>query len=367
MGETLHRLLAHPDIASKHWIIRQYDHEVQGGSVVKPLVGPVQDGPSDAAVLRPKLGSNRGIAVGCGLQPHLSETAADAGIAIDGDSYWMALAAIDEAVRNVICVGADPQQIAILDNFCWPKCDDPRQLGALVRAAEACYDGALAYRTPFISGKDSLSNQFTTEDGRIIAIPQTLLITALGIVPDVLRSRTMDAKAPGNVLLLVGETTAATGGSHLRMVGVGAGEPCIPRVDLQRGPANARAVAELIAAGLVQSAHDCSDGGVLVTAAEMAFAGRVGLDVDLDAVPTAGSLDELVAAFAETPSRYLLEVAPQNVDAVVRKLRAANVRFAQVGTFADHDRLTVRTARRGRILDESLDALRQTWLGTLDW
>lgn len=367
MGETLHRLLAHPDIASKHWIIRQYDHEVQGGSVVKPLVGPVQDGPSDAAVLRPKLGSNRGIAVGCGLQPHLSETAADAGIAIDGDSYWMALAAIDEAVRNVICVGADPQQIAILDNFCWPKCDDPRQLGALVRAAEACYDGALAYRTPFISGKDSLSNQFTTEDGRIIAIPQTLLITALGIVPDVLRSRTMDAKAPGNVLLLVGETTAATGGSHLRMVGVGAGEPCIPRVDLQRGPANARAVAELIAAGLVQSAHDCSDGGVLVTAAEMAFAGRVGLDIDLDAVPTAGSLDELVAAFAETPSRYLLEVAPQNVDAVVRKLRAANVRFAQVGTFADHDRLTVRTARRGRILDESLDALRQTWLGTLDW
>ncbi len=367
LSDTLHTLLAHPNIASKHWIIRQYDHEVQGGSVIKPLVGPEQDGPSDAAVIRPKLSSNRGIAVGCGLQPYLSETAADAGLALDGDSYWMALAGIDEAVRNVVCVGADPQRIAILDNFCWPKCDDPRQLGALVRAAEACYDGALAYRTPFVSGKDSLSNQFTTEDGRIIAIPQTLLITALGIVPDVLRSRTMDAKAAGNVLLLVGETTSATGGSHLRSVGIGAGDPFVPRVDLVQGPANARAVADLIAAGLVRSAHDCSDGGVLVAAAEMAFAGRVGLDVELDGVPTAAALDHTVAAFAETPSRYLLEVAPGDLDAVVRKLRDANVRFGQIGRFADHDRLTVRTASAGRILDESLDALRQSWLGTLDW
>ena len=172
---TLHTLLSHPNIASKHWIIRQYDHEVQGGSVVKPLVGPEQDGPSDAAVIRPKLDSRRGIALSCGLAPNLSEAAC-----ADGDSFWATLAAIDEAVRNAVCVGADPTHIALLDNFCWPSCDDPAQLGALVRAAEACYDGALAYKTPFVSGKDSLNNQFTTEDGRVITIPQTLLITALG-------------------------------------------------------------------------------------------------------------------------------------------------------------------------------------------
>src|SRR5690606_3154215 len=142
-------------------------------------------------VIRPKLDSRRGIAIANGLAPHLSEKSTERGHARDGDSYWATLAALDEAVRNAICVGADPDRIAILDNFCWPSCDDPYVLGTLVRAAEACRDGALAYRTPFVSGKDSLNNQFTTETGEIITIPPTLLITALGIVDDVLRCRTM--------------------------------------------------------------------------------------------------------------------------------------------------------------------------------
>ena len=159
-SEHLLRLLAHPNVASKHWIIRQYDHEVQGGSVVKPLVGPLQIGPSDAAVIRPKLSSRRGVAIGCGLAPQVT------------DPYEMALAAIDEAIRNVVAVGADPDQVAILDNFCWPSVDDELTMGTLVRACEACRDAALAYRIPFISGKDSLHNQFTdTETGRSSASP----------------------------------------------------------------------------------------------------------------------------------------------------------------------------------------------------
>src|SRR5207248_3512689 len=148
---TLIQALAHPNIASKHWIIRQYDHEVQGGSVIKPLTGPLQIGPSDAAVVRPKLNSYRGIALGCGLQPQIE------------DPYEMAIAAIDEAVRNVVAVGADPAKIAILDNFCWPSVDDERTMGDLARTCEACYDAAKAYRIPFISGKDSLHNQFTNQ------------------------------------------------------------------------------------------------------------------------------------------------------------------------------------------------------------
>jgi phosphoribosylformylglycinamidine synthase len=363
VGAALDALLAHPNIASKHWIIRQYDHEVQGGSVVKPLVGSHQDGPSDAAVLRPKLSSNRAIALGNGLCPLLSEKTSG------GDSYWMTLAAIDEAVRNVVCVGADPRRIAILDNFCWPRCEDPAMLGTLVRAAEACYDGALAYRTPFVSGKDSLSNQFTTEDGKLITIPPTLLVTALGMVEDATRCVTMDAKRPGDVLLLVGLTDARMGGSHLQDLGL-VGEDAslaIPRVDLHAGPGNARAVAALIARGLVSAAHDCSDGGLLVAAAEMAFAGRVGLDLDLLHLPAADALPLPAACFAETPSRYLLAVAPDQLDAVVRSLRDANVAFGQIGVFASHDRLTLRTPTRGRVLDVALDNLRQTWLGPLDW
>ncbi len=367
LSEALASLLSHPNIASKHWIVRQYDHEVQAGSVVKPLVGPEQDGPSDASVLRPKLDSYKGISLSVGGAPFYSEKATQRGYASDGDSYWATLAAIDEAVRNAVCVGADPDHIAILDNFCWPNCDPPEVLGTLVRAAEACYDGAMAYRTPFVSGKDSLSNQFTTQDGKLITIPQTLLITAVGMVDDVRKSRMMDAKASGNLLLMIGETSGNMGGSHYVQVGGEAIDKRVPRTCLKQGPASARAVATLIKEGLVSSAHDCSEGGLLVAAAEMAFAGRIGLDLDLGALPGGQTLDTPVACFAESPSRYLLEVKPEKLDAVINALRKTKTPFGQIGTFADHDRLTLRTPQAGRVLDVSLDELRSAWLGTLDW
>ena len=163
----LEQLLAAPGTASNAWIIRQYDHEVQGGSVIKPTCGPGR-GPSDAAVLRPRLDRDQGVAVGCGLALTLA----------DADPYWMAVNSIDEAVRNVVAVGGDPRATAILDNFCWGRTDDPEQLGALVRACQACYDTALAYGTPFISGKDSLNNEFALSPadvervaGRLAGLP----------------------------------------------------------------------------------------------------------------------------------------------------------------------------------------------------
>ena len=365
--DALKSLLSHPNIASKHWIVRQYDHEVQAGSVIKPLVGPEQDGPSDASVLRPKLDSQKGISLSVGAAPYLSEKATRRRHAVDGDSYWATLAAIDEAVRNAVCVGADPSHICILDNFCWPNCDPPEILGTIVRAAEACYDGAIAYSTPFVSGKDSLSNQFTTQDGRLITIPQTLLITAMGIVNDTRKSRTMDAKAPGSCLLIVGETNARMGGSHYVQIGGDAADKRIPRTDLNQGPANAQAIATLIEKGLIRSAHDCSEGGLLVAAAEMAFAGRVGLDLDLGALPAEQTLDTPAACFAETPSRFLLEVAPDKLDAVIRELKHTNTPFGQIGSFTDHDRLILRTPNTGQVLDAKLDDLRNTWLKPLDW
>ncbi|MFK7788065.1 MAG: AIR synthase-related protein, partial [Phycisphaeraceae bacterium] len=347
-----------------HWVVRQYDHEVQGSSVVKPFVGANNDGPSDAAVLRPKLDANRAIALSNGMAPHVSEKANHDGTATDGDSYQMVLHAIDEAVRNAVCVGADPEYIAILDNFCWAKCDDPWQLGTLVRAAEACYDGAMAFQPPFVSGKDSLSNQFTAEDGSLITIPQTMLISALGMVNDATKARTMDAKAAGNALFIVGITTPDMGGSHWAQL-VGDADN-IPKADLVAGPRNAKAVAKLIDERLIQSAHDCSDGGLLVAAAEMAFAGQIGLDIDLAGVPNDVCLPEQIC-FAETPSRYLLEVHPDHSAKVVEHLLKAGIPFGQVGTFANHQNLTVRKPDEGQLLDIDLDTLRETWRKPLDW
>ena len=362
LQKALHTLLGHPNIASKHWIINQYDHEVQGGSVIKPLTGPNQDGPSDGAVIRPKLNSNKAVSLASGLQPNLSEKT------VNGDSYWATLAAIDEAIRNSICVGANPNRIAILDNFCWPSCGTAENMGSLVRASVACYDGAMAYKTPFVSGKDSLNNQFTTEDGKLITIPATLLVTALGIVNDATLARTMDAKLAGSALLIVGETCSALGGSHLlQMTKDQTRNLQVPHACLKAGPANAHAVADLISNRLIDSAHDCSDGGILVAAAEMAFAGQLGLKLNLSAMPTDRNLDHATAAFVETPSRYLLEVSPKNLDEVTRSLRDAGVPFGQVGTFNDTTAFTVSADDAGVIFQSELDGLKQAWLTPLDW
>lgn len=340
-------LLRHPNIASKSDIIRQYDHEVQGGSVIKPLVGVGTGGPSDGAVIKPSEKSQRGLAIANGLATGLA-----------ADPYVMGLAAIDECVRNLVCVGGDPERIAILDNFCWPSCGEPRMLGSLVRAAEACYDGAKAYRTPFISGKDSLNNQFTTENGETIRIPPTLLISGMAILEDAERAISMDLKSAGSVLLLVGATGSELGGSHLAMLGQATSNTDLPLVDLERGPATARAVARAIGAGLVRSAHDLSEGGLLVAAAEMAFAGGLGVELDLDAVPTTTSdVSPIARAFAEHASRYLLEVNEHDLDEVCALFESIPV--AHVGTVCANDHFTLQS--NGACAQLSIDVLRDAW------
>jgi phosphoribosylformylglycinamidine synthase len=352
VGASLLALLAHPNIASKHWIIRQYDHEVQGNVVAKPLVGPASRGPGDAAIIEPIAGSNRGIAVSQGLQTPVGDPA------LGGDAYLMVLAAVDEVVRNLVCVGADPDRTAILDNFCWPSCAEPRNLASLVRAAEGCYDAAKAYRTPFVSGKDSLNNQLRFKDDsgveRVIEIPPTLLVTGLGILPAVDRAVTMDAKAPGNTLLLVGgPTTADMGASHYALLhgpdaASRAGSPAIPRVDLAAGPAAARAVARLIQTGLVASAHDCSEGG-----------GRAALGADLR--PATGPLSAEAFAFAENPSRYVLEVRTADLPKVRTALAGTTV--TELGAVNTSGRLTWAAAG----VDCPVEDLFRAWHAPLDW
>ncbi len=353
LRSALLTLLAHPNIASKHWIIRQYDHEVRGGTAIKPLVGPLSRGPGDASVICPVPGSTRGLAISQGLQTGIGDPM------VGGDPYLMVLAAIDECVRNLVCVGADPEKIAILDNFCWPSCAKPENLGSLVRAAEACYDGALAYRTPFVSGKDSLNNQFTTQDGRTIEIPPTLLITGMGIVPDVRRACTMDAKRAGNLLVLIGQTQNAMGGSHYqRLFGVGDGAADMPVTNLATGPQTARAVAELIRSGMVAAAHDVSDGGTLVAVAEMLIAGSTA-ELPLGASLT--MIDRSVAAsFGESPCRYVIEISPADVDRVRAML--GNVPCQTIGAIDATG--VLKLAGEPNI---NVEDLAKAWLGTLNW
>ncbi|TVQ59043.1 MAG: phosphoribosylformylglycinamidine synthase [Phycisphaerales bacterium] len=359
--DTLLHLLAHPNIASKHWIIRQYDHEVQGGSVIKPLVGPEGEGPGDASVITPVEGSTRGLAIACGLATGIGDPMLPGAL---GDPYLMALAAIDECVRNLVCVGADPDRIAILDNFCWPSCAKPENLGSLVRAAEGCYDGAKAYRTPFVSGKDSLNNQFTTDDGRTIEIPPTLLISGIGIVPDVLRCATMDAKQPGRVLVLVGETGDAMGGSHHQRAVGAVRDPNPPRTDLALGPAAARFVASLVRTGAARSAHDVSDGGALVAVAEMLIAGSTKdapIGAALEPFDTWGDAHVEALLFGESPSRYVLEMTEEDAASAAKDAPAG----VPVRVIARLD--ASGTLRLGAGETVSVESLREAWMGTLDW
>lgn len=312
---TLLKLLADPDVASKEWVIRQYDHEVRAGTVVKPLVGVRSHGPSDAAVIAPKLGSTRAFALGCGLNPKVG----------DLDPYAMAEAAIDEAVRNVVSVGGDPDACAILDNFAWGNTNKPDRLGALVLCAYGCRDAALALRTPFVSGKDSLNNEFQTDAGTI-AIPHSLLITALAIVPDARQAVTMDLKSPGNRLVLVGGTSAELGGSTLeKSFGRRGSRP--PRLNGERARRIFVEMHAAIRAGAVRSCHDLSDGGLLVAAAEMVLAGGVGARIDLRRVPADGApLTDVEAGFSESLTRFLLEVEPIRLAEIERRFQGLPIR-----------------------------------------
>ena len=411
----LRKHLSNPNTASKHWIIRQYDHEVQAGSVVKPLVGP-HDGPADAAVVRPRLDGNRGIALGNGMTP----------IASADDPYWKAVAAIDEAVRNVVCVGGDPKQTAILDNFCWPSADDPQSLGALVRMCQACYDAAKAYGIPFISGKDSLNNVFTlskadaatlTEavkqydaqtaeqlqdqlrrDPGKLSIPYSLLISAVAIVHDVNRCITSVPQLINGEarLFMVAhcapcwedlhkeseyQTPSDTGfnsfdagpsscGTGLQPVRNPGHQPAPQASD---SPLNSLAtlhhlVADLIRDGKIIAAHDCSEGGIATAVAEMAIAS--GLQTEFLAYDPRHP----ARPFHALPSCYLIQpTEPEALAAISTEqglvcqevARMAAPRNEPMFTFVDASPQPRRSPNHPICV--ALSELRAAWRSPLDW
>ncbi len=343
------KLLQTPNIASKEWVTRQYDHEVQAGSVLKPFCGVNSATPTDACIVTPLPDSYRACVVACGLRPRYGLI----------DPYWMAASAIDEALRNCVAVGADIERVALLDNFCWGSPDRPDQLAGLVRAAEACYDMGIRFRVPFISGKDSLYNEFQPDSGDARPIPPTLLISALGIIEDCRNTVSPDLKQPGSLLYLVGETLPELGGSEYFRINQGLGRD-VPKVE--PGPARRAmvAVGKAIRSGLVLSCHDLSEGGLGVALAEMGFGGNCGATVFLRKVPGAERFrrDDFLL-FSESNSRFLCEVPPDRRAEFERLMK--RVRHAAIGRVVEENTLTITGLNRVQVVTLDLAEAEAAW------
>lgn len=379
--DALMALLGSLNICSREGLVRQYDHEVQGGSVVKPLVGRRADGPGDAAVLRPLLDSERAVAISNGLAIRHG----------DRDPYHMAINAVDEAIRNAVAVGADPDHLAILDNFCWPdpvhdpenNPDGRRKLGALVRACQGLYDAAVAYGTPLISGKDSMKNDFVgtvpvgsdagmpsaplgpgaASDALKLSVPPTLLVSAIGVVPDARAAITMDFKLPDDFIYVVGTTRDERGATEwARLTGFKGGH--VPTVE----PAQARriytALHQAIREHLVTACHDVSEGGLAVAIAECACAGELGAQVELDRAPGCAGLVPEAALFSESAGRLIVTVSPADCERFEAILKGLPV--ARVGRVTADPSVLV-TNGGSKLIRASVADLKRSWQETPQW
>jgi phosphoribosylformylglycinamidine synthase II/phosphoribosylformylglycinamidine synthase I len=353
-AEWLLALLAHPNIASKESVVRRYDFEVGGGTVVKPFNQSA--GPSDGTVVKPLPESWRGVVIGHGINPRGGET----------DPRAMALRSVDEALRNLVASGGSLDHVALLDNFCWGEVDSPDTLGTLVEATVGCRDAIERYGAPFVSGKDSLRNSSKEVNGVTSSIPGTLLVTAVGVVDDIRRCVTTDLKSPSSRLYLLGKTGSEMAGAHLNDVigdtAVGL-DRAIPTV-ADETPALMRALSRAIQHDLVRSCHDLSEGGLGVSAAEMAIGGKIGLEVDI-ALMTSRSTDlsAVAALFAETPGRFLCEVPPESAAAF--EANFAGLPYVDIGKTTAKAHLRIHSATVG-LIDLPLERAERAWRTAID-
>ena len=380
LSPTLLSLLRHPTLASKEDVVRRYDHEVQGATVLKPLVGKAGNGPGDAAVLQPILDeqTQAGIIISNGVNPLYGNV----------DPYHMAVNAVDEALRNLTAVGGDITHAAILDNFCWGNSTDPQQLGALVRAVKGCYDAVLGFGTPFISGKDSLNNEYRAHGERLPVI-RTLLISAVGRIDDAAQTVDMSLKTPGNLLYLVGTTRNELAASYYAEV-IDQGSfaallpyTTVPQVDIPHSYTTMKTLGEAIRQGLVRACHDLSEGGLALAAAEMSLASLQGITLDLrhisiskhppqplsegdeheeepDVFPAAV---DIIRLFSESPSRFLVEIAPEQLGTFEKHMRVNGCEdIIYVGTVSHTDRFIVRDGEE-ELINLGVSELQEAWKG----
>ena len=364
LAELYVKMMSHHAIASKEWAIRRYDHEVQGATKTGPFAGTLQSGPSDAAVIKPlETKGRKGIAISNGFNPRYGEA----------DSYNAAASAIDEAVRNAVASGADPDRIAIVDNFCWGDPQKPENLWTLLRASQACKDASVAHKAPFFCGKDSFNNEFEGTDGERIAIPPSLLISAMGIVPDIAFAPTTDLKSTSGILYLAGEFSpvfsasvlqdnlfdASMAGSEADSKAYGGSGPAFSHA----APSVYRALHATMRASLVLSCHDLSDGGLGAALAEMCLGGGFGSDIDLRSLERelcslapngeilprrqAGQGLDALLLFGETNGCLLVEVSPEKTDDFESLM--AGLPCRRIGNCSPERRIEVRLTGGGSI------------------
>jgi len=355
-GRILKDILSNYNVCSKESVIRRYDHEVQGGSAMKPLVG--LDGPSDAAIIRPiecMEGGKEAIVISNGICPKFSAF----------DTYHMAASAVDEALRNYVSVGGDPARVAILDNFCWPDpIFDPKKtpdgkikLAELVRANKALFDMATAFNVPIISGKDSMKNDYKIGEEKISILP-TLLISAVGKINNVERAISMDVKNPVDVIYVIGMTKDEMAGSEFALRYQKCGGK-VPKVDAISACKRFHAISQAIEKELLVSCHDCSDGGLAVALAEKSFAGGLGIEVDLAKVAAEEALCDLVILFSESNSRFVVTVSPDNLREFEEIVSSHCI--SKIGVVRGDDRFVIQGTRGIKVVEEDISSLKQYW------
>ena len=366
MGKILSRLMARPNVASKEWWVRSYDHEVIAQSVIKPFCGINHDAPGDAAVIAPIQGKTQGAVISNGIVPRYS----------DIDAYAMAAASIDEALRNAVCVGVDLDLIAGLDNFCWPdpvesaKTPDGRyKLAQLVRANRALDEVCRAYNLPCISGKDSMKNDATL-DGKKISVPPTLLFSLIGNHSDVRKAVSSDFKEVGDKIYLLGETHQELGASELAFMlrdesngtsGIG---KKVPQIDTKRNLSMYTSLTSAMSRELVSSAHDCSDAGLAAAVAECCFGSDSGAILDISALFYSDKeLDKWGALFGESLGRILVSVNPDKAQDFEDSMKGHECNL--LGHVKSGDEIIFSNVNRP-ILTASMSELRNSWKGTLN-
>jgi len=350
--EVFLHLISDNVIASKELVVRQYDHEVQSHTVIKPMLGVEGIGPSDAVVLTPLYDSYRGIVVSCGINPWYGMI----------DPYHMAGCCIDEAMRNIVACGGDPERVSLLDNFCWGNCNDSLELGKLTRCVKGCRDFALEYGAPFISGKDSLNNFFTEQDKTIVSIPGTLLISAISVIKDVRKTMSSDFKSVGNLIYILGETKNELGGSRLfHVLNIEGG--CVPKVKPEINLSVMKKLYNAINQGLVRSCHDCSEGGLIITISEMMIGSGYGAEIDIEEIPS-DIKDPVAVLFSESQGRFIVEVDGSCVDRFEKLFQ--NLPCACIGRIIPAFHLKVFSGDN-QVLSVDGEEIKQKWCGALEW
>ena len=345
-GKELRAILADFAIVSREPIIREYDHEVQGNTFLKPLAGATGDAPQDGAVIHID-GSDQLMAMSLALLPEWGKT----------DPFAMGVTCVDEAVRQLVVCGADPERIALLDNFCVGNPEDPEELGALVETCKGMAEAALTYEAPFVSGKDSFYNYFETEKGPV-SIPVTLLVSGMGIVEDRERVTGSSLRRTGSAIGLLGLTRREIGGSVYARVHEIDGPG--PELDCEQALAGYRAFHRVVKSGLVLSAHDVSEGGLGVTLAEMAFSEVAGIEVDLDKVNTGEEeLGVPERLFGECGGRIVFEFDPARTNEIRRHF--AGLPFGIIGSTTDEHRELRVDAGSRVLLEENISEIKAIW------